>query len=242
MNGPTIPGRQELEENGINIMVGIPMERTVDSAAIHGLWSVARHGYHLAPLGYGRTDKNRNLMGHAMIGSEFTHICMLDLDHWHTGNMVGILARWILEDPERLIVAGLNYRRTPPHNPLIFEDTADGSQLQVIEDPPEDQLIEVEATGHGSIIISREVFERIPPPWWAYPYNLAEAGTYPSEDMFFCMRARMDGIKIHVDTSAMSPHLTQQWITGEQWANRRSEASKTATTPRKRRKGKRGRA
>ena len=207
-----IPGRAEIEAAGIRLIVGVPLGRGVDSTCFIGLWNVARHGYHIAPLIYGRTDANRNRMAHAMLESEYTHILMLDADHHHTPDIPGRLARWVIDDPDRLIVAGLNFRRGSPFEALAFDRV--GDKLEHITQWGDD-LFEVEATGHGSTLISREVFERIPPPWWAYPYNHASKGVYPSEDMFFCMQARMDDIKIFVDPSAVSPHLTQYWVDAE---------------------------
>ena len=246
-----IPGRLEIEAAGIRLIVGVPLGRGVDSTCFIGLWNVARHGYNIAPLIYGRTDANRNRMGAAMLESDYTHILMLDADHHHMPDIPGRLARWIIEDPDRLIVAGLNFRRGSPFEALAFEKNETGDKLVHITEWGDD-LFEVEATGHGSTIISREVFERIPPPWWAYPYNHAAKGVYPSEDMYFCMQARMDDIAIYVDPTAISPHLTQYWVDAETSKAARmavgleSEAvtpvdvpAKPAKTPAKRRKPKR---
>lgn len=205
---PNIPTRKELERRGIKIVVGIPMERTFNNSAFFHFWQVANRGWPIIPFVYGRTDLNRNKMGWWMVsdGKEYTHVVMLDADHLHPEDIVERLARWVLQDRSRLVVGGLNFRRTQPFDPCIFQlDDKD------INRPPmewEKGLIEVSAIGHGCMIVSRQIFEQLSPPWWVYAYNWAHQNQYPSEDMWFCQRLREEGIQMWCDTTTTSAHLT----------------------------------
>jgi hypothetical protein len=202
---PPIPTRAQLEQAGIRIAVGIPMERNVQDAAFLGFWQIARRGWPLVDHLYGRTDANRNKIASALVRSDFTHVFMLDLDHIHAPDIVEHHARWVLDDPDKLVVGGLHFRRGEPFEPCAFVYGPDGDLHAPADWEP--GLYKVGAIGHGSILISRKVFEQLPKPWWAYTYQFASDDSYPSEDMFFCSRCRQAGIDLWCDTTITSPHL-----------------------------------
>ncbi len=202
---PAIPTRAQLEAAGIKICIGIPMERNVTDTAFPHFWNIARRGWPLIDHLYGRTDVNRNRMAEVLLQSDYTHVMMLDLDHIHSHDIVERHARWVLQDPERLIVSGLHFRRGEPYEPCAFVFAPDGDLHAPVEWPA--GLVRVDATGHGSILISRKVFEQLEKPYWAYSYAHAKKGTYPSEDMYFSWICREAGIKMWCDTTITSPHL-----------------------------------
>lgn len=202
---PPIPTRAALEAAGIKIAVGIPMERSVQDAAFVHFWNVARRGWPLIDHLYGRTDVNRNKMARLLLETDFTHLFMMDLDHLHPADIVERHARWVLEDPTRLVVGGLHFRRGEPFEPCAFVFGPDNALHAPVEWEP--GLAPVHALGHGTILIHRSVFERLGQPWWAYDYGSAEEGVYPSEDMYFSYLCREAGITLWCDTTTTSPHL-----------------------------------
>jgi len=206
-----IPTRAELEAAGIRIAVAVPMERNVTDWAFMHFWQIAQRGWPLISGVYGRTDVNRNRIGRFVRETpEITHVVMLDLDHLHAGNIVERLASWVLEDRERLVVSGLHFRRSEPFDPLAFVYGPDGKLHPPVEWPR--GLMEAHAVGHGSILIAREVFERLPQPWWAYSYDEAREDVFPSEDMWFSRLCLAHGIRIWVDTTVTSPHLVTNLV------------------------------
>lgn len=63
--------------------------------------------------------------------------------------------------------------------------------------------IEVGVVGMGCCLIKREVFEKVPEPWfWWGP------GESPSEDFNFCLKAAEYGYKINVYTSVRASHIS----------------------------------
>lgn len=205
---PPIPTPDEVRSSGLRIAVAIPMERQVPAEAFLSLWNIARHGYKVIPHPYGRTDVQRNTIGLAVKKipeAEITHVCMLDLDHMHPPDTVERLARWVIQDPERWVVAGLNFRRGAPYDPCIFIQSPDGQFRPPLE--WDEGLIEVDALGHGAILISRKVFETIPGAWWQYSYIHFEKEIYPSEDIYFSALMQHHGVKLYCDTTCTSPHL-----------------------------------
>lgn len=230
---PAVPSRADLEKAGIKIILGIPMERQVPATAFLNFWKIAQQGWPILPHPYGRVDVQRNIMANALLKhpQKFTHICMLDLDHIHPLNVVQRLARWVLKDPEKLVVGGLNFRRGEPFDPCVFLPAPDG-ELR----PPlqwQEGIGEVAAIGHGAILISKKVFENVPGPWWAYVYQYFEKELFPSEDIYFSTLCNRAGIKIWCDTTTVSPHLIENTVqedTFRAWIATHPEKIKMYTT------------
>lgn len=57
-------------------------------------------------------------------------------------------------------------------------------------------LEEVDKLGFGVTLISRKVFETMPKPWFATPFDGQQ---FVGEDIFFCHKAKESGYNIYVD-------------------------------------------
>lgn len=219
---PKIPTRRTLLKAGIRIIVDVPKERVIHNVPFVNFWNIAKRGWDLVPRTYGRTDANRNQCGHFMLeNTKYTHVCMLDSDHAHPEDIVERLARWVLKDPDKLVVGGLNFRRTPPFDPCMFQMGQDSKLYPPLE---WSGCVPVAAVGTGCVLISRKVFETMrpqegKPPWFAYGYNWHHLGIYPSEDMFFAQLCRENGIQHWCDTTTTSPHMTEAYITEQHFRN-----------------------
>jgi hypothetical protein len=194
------------------IVGGVLMERAMGHAddVFFDFWSIAQQGLPLMKIPYGRTDVVRNRMAMELLKSNFTHLLMLDIDHKHLWSIVQRLARWVVADPKKLVVGGLNFRRGAPYDPCCFLEGADGKLY-----PPaewEQGLIRMDAIGTGSVLISREVFERIPPPWFFNDYSRAWEDEWPGEDIGFSKLCRENGIELWVDTTTTSPHMIDAYV------------------------------
>lgn len=195
----------------MKILVGIPLERNLTDMAFLAFWQIARRGYQIVDEGYGRVDCHRNSFARAVLDSDCTHLCMLDSDHVHPPNIVERLARWAAADEERFkVVAGLNFRRGEPFEPLAFVRNGNGQYHPIAEWPA--GLFKVDVAAPCAMLIHRSVFETIPEPWWAYEYK---NGKSPSEDMYFCERCAEYGIEVWVDGDTTSPHLFNNVVTGD---------------------------
>jgi hypothetical protein len=67
------------------------------------------------------------------------------------------------------------------------------------------QLMEVDATGTGCLLIRTEVFLNMDYPW--FEFTKTEAGKVVGEDVGFCKKAKKAGYKIYVDTSINCGHM-----------------------------------
>jgi hypothetical protein len=208
-NPPQVPTKEELEKAGIKIAVALPLERNINDAAFLHFWAIAMHGWPLFARTYGRTDLNRNEFGKTLLESEYTHVMMLDTDHLHSPNIVEQHAKWLIEDPNKLVIGGMHFRRGEPFDPCAFLRSKDGKLYAPVEWPK--GLMKVDAIGHGTILISRKVFETIKPPWWAYTYD-ADNWKFPSEDLYFSHLCNVAKIDLWCDTTITSPHLIQSSV------------------------------
>lgn len=68
-----------------------------------------------------------------------------------------------------------------------------------------DQLVEVEGVGLGMTLITRQVFERMPQPWFPIQWN-ADGKFHDGEDVGFCANARKAGYRVMIDP-LVSRHL-----------------------------------
>ncbi len=215
MVAKSLPTKADIEAAGLRILVNVPMERTIDNISFWHFWNIAAKGWDIPPYIYGRTDQNRHLGAWWLLDHDYTHIVMLDCDHIHPPDVVERLAARVMEDDKRLVVGGLNFRRTVPHDPCIFVADADGEMRVPLKWGQ--GVFPVVAIGHGCIIISREVFEQLLPPWWAYAYGHMDVRKFPSEDMYFSRICQEAGIELYVDTTLTSPHNSPYWATEERF-------------------------
>jgi len=159
-----------------------------------------------------RVDVAHERAAEQFLDTDFTHILMLDEDHVHPPDIIQRLARWVIEDPERLVVGGLNFRRTPPYDACAFY-IRDNEAFSIYD--WDRGLMEVDRIGGASLLVAREVFEQIKKPWFYMHQEHMNEGNWASTDMSFCMNCLDAGIKMYCDTTTTSPHVTESLVTEE---------------------------
>lgn len=73
-------------------------------------------------------------------------------------------------------------------------------------------LQEVDAIGGACLLVKREVFEKMSPPWFDYQCG-ATPGETISEDFYFCLKARALGYPIVLDFEVQCGHLALRPVT-----------------------------
>lgn len=195
------------------VLVGVLPERNgVPNADIFfDFIAIAGRGHAFIRLPYSRTDLARNMVaGHFMADQRFTHLLMLDCDHRHPSDIVERLSARVVEDPGRLVVSALVFRRGVPFDPCAYIAHGDNVYVPEVWDPG--SLLRVDMVGTAALLISRQVFERIPRPWFAFDYSHVADNQWPGEDIWFSRRCMEQGIDIWVDTGVTSPHLMDSYI------------------------------
>ena len=86
--------------------------------------------------------------------------------------------------------------------------------IDTLYDYPQDELIQVDATGAAWLLIHRSVFEKVEEAHRDHPYTWFADSVYGGnelgEDITFCLRARQLGIPVHVHTGIHIGHMKMQ--------------------------------
>ncbi len=191
------------------VIVGLCPERygVAHWSILYDLLAIAmRHPFiRIAPQ---HVDQARNLLAKHLLATDYTHLLMLDADHHFPPDIVERLSRWVVRDPSKLVVSALAFRRSQPFEPTIYRTDAQ-SRVYAFQ-AWEQGLIPVDLLGTPCILINREVFERVPPPWFEFVYS-GGAEKCMGEDIYFARKCKEAGIDLWADTTTIVPHLMDAW-------------------------------
>lgn len=214
----------------------------VDDETLHAFWGLALAGTPLIPQGADRPDKahnkavvsvlrhNADMLKAGTPEKTVTHILFLDADHKHPAEIVPQLARAVREDPTRMVVAALNFRRSEPWDPCAYEISESGDSSVWLSWAP--GVYPVSVTGMAAMLVAVECFDKIEWPFFGYDYSHAdkmhwserhdlddmESTKWPGVDVWFCKRCKDAGVAVYVDTRVKtSPHLGKLWIDDSLW-------------------------
>lgn len=194
-----------------DVLVAVPMERTINGLSFHSFLEIARQGYAFAAGSYKRCDQARQDAAQKAIEWHYHLLMMLDSDHLHPPDVVTRLMARMGGGKDRLVVAGLNYRRSPPWDSLAGWWCKDKPGWDTPYTWP-NQLTEVEIMGSGSMLINTEAFKKLPTPWFGYSYDPKTPSQFPGVDIWFCRLCQAAGIKLWLDPTMTSPHLTDAQV------------------------------
>jgi len=192
-------------------VVFIPWTRALSYAdeVLPQIIEIARTGVQFIHQPAMFADRARNEAVKELLDSDYTHIVMLDEDHVHVPYIVQQLSRSVIEDPERHIVGGLNFKRSQPYRPCVLYIN-DGN----IYSPHEWSagVERVDSIGFGCVMIDRRVFEAVEWPWFINEPHY-ESQTLGSHDNYFCRKAIEAGFSVWCDYGLTSPHISTHRIT-----------------------------
>jgi hypothetical protein len=163
--------------------------------------------------------------------NNITHFFPVDDDHWFEPDTVMKLLRH-----RQPVVSALVTASAPPAHPLVCKaiEWKDGIPAHRwytwTELKGQTGLLEVPAAAGSGVLIARDVFARLDPPWFVYgKYDPEE----PSEDVYLYERIRnlteprvpiyvdLDTMLYHYDTAAACPERDQDgnWRVKFMWQN-----------------------
>ena len=122
-----------------------------------------------------------------------THVCFIDEDMGFAPDTLHVLLR------KRQPIVGANYPMRVP--PMQFTALSMDQKTRVHTDGHKDGLEPAYYIGFGFAVIERQVFEKIPKPWFLGGYNLTTE-KYTTEDHPFCRKSREAGYTVYVDHDA----------------------------------------
>jgi len=131
-----------------------------------------------------------------------THILWLDDDHTFNPDLLCYLARHGDKD----VVSALYYGRSKPLPVAYVKDKSPDKYKHYPLIWPPVGLCEVDAVGFGACLMRYDVLERVPEPW----FKFIDCG----EDIYFCVHAKENGVKVWLDASYQLGHIGDPHIIG----------------------------
>jgi len=162
--------------------------------------------YYLDELGPA-IDINRNkLVSRALSDPQTTHLLFIDTDMIIPHDLI---ARFLMfmELEKVHMVTGIYFQKNIPFRCTQFLsfDEEKFKRLRVA-DYPEGDLVEINSSGAGALLIKREVFNKIKPPY--FQFIMSEDGeSYLGEDIYFFRKTAEAGLNLYVDTSIICQHI-----------------------------------
>ena len=161
--------------------------------------------------GQARTDLARNELVNSFLETKATHILFLDSDQVFPPYTIDRLL-----SHKKPVVGCLYFHRQKPFRPHAYKwnwevlTPLGEPTITALEITAEDQgLLKVDAIGTGGLMVAREVFGIVKPPWFEY------GGQWDSEDITFCRKLAEERIEIWCDTGCESGHLAE-FVIGRQ--------------------------
>jgi len=134
----------------------------------------------------------------------YTHCLWLDSDQTFNPDMLCRLA-----SHDKDMVSALYFARGPKPMPIAYvkpvkektvdlEDSDSYKHSQILEVPP--ALMEIDAAGFGGLLMKREIFVKVPEPWFTIDFRAGE-------DVAFCVKAKTYGYRIWLDGRYHMGHI-----------------------------------
>jgi len=140
----------------------------------------------------------RNRMVHRFLATEADWLLMFDSDQIPPDDLIPRL----LAHGAHVVGAFVPVQKDGEVAPLILQRTGDDA-YRSIPDPA--SLVEVDATGAGCLLVSRDVLQAVEPPWFSVRLTAGGNGAV-SEDFVFCGRVKDAGYQVYVDTQTRCRH------------------------------------
>lgn len=188
----------------------------------------------LRPTGLTIDVARNNVVDQMLMHDEFEWIMFLDSDQTVPPETIPRLLSHNLP-----IVGGLYFFKDPMAKPLCYDRQPDFNarafyrpQVEkvykfLLERTEElnssteitrvlsgnDGLWPCDAIGTGCLLVRREVFEKVPYPWFSF----CEGGT---EDLYFCRKAKKYGYEVYVDANLLCGHVVTTTLGVQQFMGR----------------------
>lgn len=180
----------------------------VPSAFFESFLIMDKPPFHWLRTSIGPIDDMRNNIVRQALADGITHLMMFDTDQIYQRDTITRLL-----SHKKDIVGCMVCRRYPPFDPLMLRGTI--SRYQTVSEWAPGELVEVDATGTGCLLINMDVFRNMPDPW--FKFRETEEGSPIGEDIGFCADLRAAGYRIYVDTACPAGHLSQMVVNEMTW-------------------------
>ena len=142
----------------------------------------------------------RNSLVQQALDEGCSHLLMLDTDQIYPNDT---LKKLLSHGKD---ICGVRvHRRWMPFDPIFLRGDIGKYQSVSDDEMYSGNLIQVDATGTGCLLFDMGVFLKVNQPWFEFTMKDEKP---VGEDIFFCSKARKEGVNIFIDTSIEVGHLT----------------------------------
>jgi len=147
----------------------------------------------------------RNDIARRFLESDADYILWIDSDTlWEPDDIAKLME---VIDAGADIATGIQFSCSEHHMPLVrFLDLELGVTRPLLELPRDMQPFEIGGCGFGLVLMKREVVESLKEPWFEFRSGF-------SEDLNFCLLAKLAGFKIFADPRILLGHLSSKVYT-----------------------------
>ena len=153
----------------------------------------------------------RNDLVMQALGLGSTHILFCDSDQGYPPDFILQLASRMITTEGMYILCPLVHQRYLPFAPVIRRGELHRYTAVPLSECYSNDLLEIDATGTGCLLVDLRVFLKLPRPWFKESISEVD-GKRIGEDIHFCSTARNAGFKIWADTSIRITHFGQMII------------------------------
>ena len=185
-----------------NILFSVPTAKSVSAETVLALTSISYDERITYAQSKGApVEWVRNTLARMCLDGNYTHLMMMDSDIVPPENIVELLLE--CDHPMAAAIVPIYIAGKIVSNVRI---EIDGAEV-FMERCPSDKPFLVKAAGTGCVLIAREVFERIPWPWFEYHEEFD--GTRIGEDIDFSMKAAKYGLQYMAHPKALCGHIKE---------------------------------
>jgi hypothetical protein len=196
--------------DGVKLAIALPHTMSLISTVTHhSLFCVARPDRveYLPAHPGGDLANRREYQIEEALKLQCTHIWLIDGDMDFPNDILIRLFKLLKQGAD--LAGGLCYRGYPPHEPIAKHPTKTGNMRPLIDFQFGD-IIEPKGTGAACLLVKREVFEKVPRPWFSIFRDTKDPlKIVKSLDFHFTSRATELGFKLWIDTSEDVGHLKE---------------------------------
>jgi len=154
----------------------------------------------------GWIDTMRNLLVMQALDAGADYLLFLDTDMTFPEDTIVRMLKHFEEVDDLEAVTGLYTWKKPPFLPHVYHKlNKKTGKFKIAGGFPIDKPFIVEGCGFGVVMVKREVFERVPKPWFKMEMDKDDRVEY-GEDLYFCKYARM---KMWCDPNINCQHLIE---------------------------------
>ena len=187
----------------MKILIAVPMSETISPETYKSIYDLeTEHEMDFEYVKGYDCARARNEIVKLTISGGYAYVLMVDSDIRVPKDTLS----YLLEQPVDICLGCYPQKNNMQKKAELFKrGSADFTNRFTYPELTEPRIL-VKGGGFGCALVKREVFERLPYPW--FKYVLYDNGSFLSEDLYFCNMANQNGIEIWADTRVRCGHRT----------------------------------